>query len=69
MAKVSHHLLVDFRIILFKKINPGMPLFVNRLLLYFSRYRSGPTEVADLDFEGTIDQYVGGLQVPMNDIR
>ena len=68
IAKVSHHLLVDLRIILFEEINPGMPLFVNRLLLYLYRYGSGSTKVNDLDFEVIIDQYVRGLQVPMDDI-
>ena len=45
-----------------------MPLFVNRLLLYLYRYGSGSTKVNDLDFEVIIDQYVRGLQVPMDDI-
>ena len=45
-----------------------MPLLINRLLLHLSGYGSGPTEVADLNFQVTVDQDVGGLQVPMDDI-
>ena len=45
-----------------------MPLLISRLLLHLFGYGSRPTEVADLDFEVAVDQDVGGLQVPMDDI-